>query len=961
MRSIKRTRVISLSKNKLFLYLFLLFSCLASGDLVCRAQIPTAQFTANQPPANYLKNSAAFRQEIMRMQITVARAGKLPMSITDVPRVEKDDVIKVRLLDEPVGGIKPDQSYWDWTFLVAFVNPSRNIKEGQEKQKSVSEEIQFRKSGWYKEYSFVVPYDSQPVFFLYPKPKYRSKILKLINKKYAEVQKLGDKTIEIAGAYAQIDSFLNELQGVLVQTQMSRYGSFVTYPDSIANGGYYNGNNNQLSSPVYNYNALVGQAVERLAQSFNIRLPSCWQTTNGNLYSGNYNLYSNQTSFGYAVTQDLIGRAQCVAKNVRIEDFDFSISRMLKEGGIFAATQLRDKYPQIAYWINIAAAALDFIVKVFQKSPLQIVPTIVSTAAMPINNNVPSNPALQNNQVKISLFAESQPTDQGFVSAYPVVVQKWQSDADPEIIELASPVLLESCLRAGTNILKNASLKEDPVADTFTKDFKFVVSSSNNFKREFSLKKNIGMGGWELNLSPDDINQISKINTDLEMEISGTRGFNEIKSPKFLLPISSAGGNGWQIKAESQKTFAVGGKRKVTLQNPVGGCRCLQSITFKPASGASFVFDANSKGGALEFSSDNKEVSFEIDATGFQPGQGQIELRTYGNQSPITLLVKLYPLPPGITDFKMAKGDNQAIVTGERLEQIQYIKINGKRAKTLPNQNQINNQINNQKTFVFEDANARQTDGTVLLEIGLEDDRSYQYPKTFTASPARPLIAANEAGEIEGTVISSNSAIKDKAGSAQLDLSKYPVIPVDAAGLSVTVQNKLTDYDFKQENLSVETRIEKSQSGDANSPKAAFEVLDSNTLKINFTLNEQIRKFLGGRRLQFRIRDKERGDSDWYTIKQTFVRVPQIESVKCTGEMNGQCKLTGQGIDYISQVSVDGGKNWFPENNASLQTQPSADGKTQALIPLLTDKNLLQIKLRDFPKTVGMQIRNFSF
>lgn len=217
--------------------LSLLFSGFAKAQTVSSTQSYQPQYfaPAPQPNTNYMRNSQAFRQEIMRMEINVAR-GDQTLPITQVPRVQKDDVIKVKLSDETVGGIRPDQSMYDWTFVVAFINPNRNMR-GKNKsenvdqkpktetlpdsqkavsanassptlssiavpavmppkefkklasakfnfaasdskdsteiagEESVSREINFRKSGWYKEYSFRVPYDSQPVFFLYPKPK----------------------------------------------------------------------------------------------------------------------------------------------------------------------------------------------------------------------------------------------------------------------------------------------------------------------------------------------------------------------------------------------------------------------------------------------------------------------------------------------------------------------------------------------------------------------------------------------------------------------------------------------------------------------------------------------------------------------------------------------------------------------------------------------------------------------
>lgn len=997
---------------------------------------PNAFNSGYSASTNYLKNSVAFRQEIARMEINVARGDKF-LPITQVPRVQKDDVIKVRLLDEAVGGIKLDQSNWNWTFLVAFVNPNRN----QDKEKSVSEEIQFRKSGWYKEYSFTVPYDSQPVFFLYPKPKYREKILKLIGEKFEEVQKLGDKTIELAGAYAQIGSFLNELQGVLYQTQSSRYagnnGSYNSYNPYGINNPYNPIGGVQQPNIPFNYNAFIEQTIERLARSFNIQLPSCWQS------SGSYNSYgsssynsnggyggymlgssSNANNFGYQVSQDLIGRAQCVARNIRIEDFDFSVSQLLKQGGILAATQLRDKYPQIAYWINLAAAALDFIVKAFQKSPLRIVPTIVQSndnqltgvngnginqnyqtyQNNPYQNNYASNPmsspgspngvnAPQQPPVKISLFAESVPSDNnGFVTAYPIVVQKWQPVPDPEVISLYPPVLSDPCLHAGVNILKSTSIGDEPAADIFTKDFRLVMTSTNSFKKEFPLKKNAGAGGWELNLTKEDLNSFPKVEMRMESYITGRRGFNELKSPSFDLPVSLGGT--YEITPESQKAFTVSGKRTVTLRNPLGGCQCLQAVIYKPSFGGQFVFEANAKdkNNQLQFSSDGRTASFEIDAGSFQPGAGQLEIRTFGGEVS-NVGLKLYPQPPVITDVKISKGDRYAIITGERLEQLQSVKINGKKAvvagakiptpasqpfnpninqnQTLNlNQNQnINNQFpdlnlnlgQNQKAFIFEDQSTRQTSGTVSIELGLEDDRSYPYPQTFTAGPARPTIAANDENEIEGTFVDNSNTVNSKNRIPQIDISKYPVVGISAAALSIVVKNRLTDYEFKGENLSIETRIEKSQPGTLQPPQVGFDVLDGNTLRLNFNFNEQSQKFIGGRRLQFRIHDKERGDSDWYTVRQTFVRIPEIKSVKCTPEMNGMCQMTGDGIDYIQQVSVDGGASWYPQDQSGLTAQPAPDGQKMALIPLLTDKKLLQIKLRDFPKTVGLPVSNFTF
>ena len=212
-------------------------------------------------------------------------------------------------------------------------------------------------------------------------------------------------------------------------------------------------------------------------------------------------------------------------------------------------------------------------------------------------------------------------------------------------------------------------------------------------------------------------------------------------------------------------------------------------------------------------------------------------------------------------------------------------------------------------------------------------------------------------------------------------MSKLPVFPIGITQISFNVQNILTDYDFKVENISLETSLEKSSSivngnGYSNPnfnpnvnnygsnvplPIVSFEILDWKNLRVTMQIAEPLQKLLGGRRLQFRIRDKERGDSDWYSIRQTFVRVPEIATVLCSNEMNGMCEMKGNSIDYISQVSTDGGKTWYPQSPTTLQVQPTADGQKLAMIPILSNKNILMIKLRDFPNGEGLFINSFSF
>lgn len=944
--SIKKN--ICFSGRKLVLRIFLFVVVFIAISETISAQYPQNNFMMNQPNQNYLANSSVFRQEIARMEINVTRAGKGPLPITQVPRLEKGDILKFRLMDELVNGLKPDQSNYDWNFLVAFINPGLNDDTVQ----TVSEEINLKKKGWYKEHIIVVPYDSQPIFFLYPKSQYRSKILKLINKNPDDIKKIGEKTIEIADAYGRIGMFLSELQTVVNRNYYRGLYNNYPYGGGVHSGGY---NQSFYGGNTYNDGFLAEQAIERLASSFNIQLPGCWGGNSpynynqpGGIYYPNNNYYNNNNGYynpyNYGMGNDLMARVQCIARSVRIEDFDISVARMIQQGGIFAASQLVQKYPQLAFWINIAAAALDFIFKVTNKAPLKLIPTVVSASETPIGPGGIQNGITES--TRISLFAESQPSDNGYVTAYPMVFHRWQANADPSMITLPMPVLMDSCLHAGQNIIRTTDVINDWITDNFTKNFQFNLTSTSGFQKSFNLRKNVGLGGWELNLSKEDLESIPKLNMQFQGFITGNRGFNKIQSPKFEVDISTMGN--WAVEANSQKFFTVGGKRIITLSNQNGNCRCLEQISYKPAFGGEFVFDLKK----LIFSPDGKNVSFEIDTTVFPAGQGQLELRHFGgNQTSLNL--KLLPQPPNIFNVKVAKGDSEVVISGERLEQIQAIQMNGKRAVLKSTVNNGADAVHSaapmllrEKVFVFEGGIQWQEANNFSLDLELDDQRVIKHPTMFGVSPSRPLIVVNENKEIEGFIVNktipptAKTKLSDKTGNLS-------VFPIEVATIGINIQNALTDFDFKVENLRIETRIENTSINPFSPPEIDYEVLDWRSIRLNLHLSEQTRRILGGRRIQFRLTDVRRGSSDWFTIKQTFVRTPQITSLKCAGK---ECELLGKGISYIQQISLDDGKTWFPQLPNGLITKSTENGLEMALIPNINGSKSLKLKLRDFPK-----------
>ncbi len=584
------------------------------------------QQNPNEYDENYSSKSP-FKIEIARLEASVYRPGEEPIPLSQIPRLNKGDVLKVKIANEAVNGIMPHQSNWDWTLLVAFINPSRNNAS----EETLSEEVRLRDKGWYSDNFFTVPYDSQPMIFLYPKPKYRKKILELIEKRPDEVRQMGEKVIEISSAYAHISSFLTQVQYM-------------------------------MASPNYG-NGLLEQSIEGMARSFNIQMPSCWRSSGYGYggysgYSSGYNSYGAGGS-GY---NDLASRAQCLSRNIRLEDLNFSVGRMLQQGGLMALAQLKQSHPEISKWIALAAVAVDFILKLTRKTAIRIIPAVVSTPDNPIytqngyngggynnggggyyngggNNtyyngggnttyyqgNTAGNNFAQGNvgdANKISLLANYQPNDKEFVTVYAYVPHKWQAEPEPKIANIYAPQMIEPCFHSGKNLLRNMDLRIEWLSDTFTRDFKLILNDNNGWKKEYDLRKNLGLNAWEADISKDDIAALPKNNV-FEAKIIGKRGFTMIESPTFQIPI--ANGGTWEASVKPGSN----GKSLVTLKRVAGDARCSQNIVYKPSTGQPVIFPITKENSFLKLTEDRNEITFEVDASS---ASDTIQIQQYGGE-----------------------------------------------------------------------------------------------------------------------------------------------------------------------------------------------------------------------------------------------------------------------------------------------------------------------------------------
>ena len=175
-------------------------------------------------------------------------------------------------------------------------------------------------------------------------------------------------------------------------------------------------------------------------------------------------------------------------------------------------------------------------------------------------------------------------------------------------------------------ILRNLDLRLEWLADTFTKDFKLVLSDKNGWKKEFELNKNLGLNAWEVELSKEDLALLPKTSVPFDAKITGRRGFTDVQSESFLVPVSN--GAMWESKIKPLSE----NKKLVTLHKISGDCNCEQIIIFKPAVGQQVVLPMVKENSFLKFSDDGKTISFEIDSANPQSIGDNIQMQLFGGE-----------------------------------------------------------------------------------------------------------------------------------------------------------------------------------------------------------------------------------------------------------------------------------------------------------------------------------------
>lgn len=348
----------------------------------------------------------------------------------------------------------------------------------------------------------------------------------------------------------------------------------------------------------------------------------------------------------------------------------------------------------------------------------------------------------------------------------------------------------------------------------------------------------------------------------------GDWGFDRFEGPDFTL--QAPGDGSWTIAGEAP-TLVVGRDNGLTLTGQAPAC--VEGVTIRQGDGPPQSLGWKVQG--------DDRLALTLPLAERRPGDVKIEVKYQGVPTPSVITLKAYTQASRLDALSIHAGDNAAILSGQRLDQVAAVDLAG--LGFAPGELVRDGSVDRLQLRASGDGAALKAGDQATARIRLKDGRSVTLPVTVAA--ARPRIT-----------LLSRSITPGKADGRPLILSGEQLLPDD--GRLVFSVRAGEGGAFRSDDVLEIAAADGAPSVRLGSGKG-LSLSGSDVLVA--TLDPAVLAPASGA-LRFRlVRGAEAGD--WQPLV-TLARLPKIEGVACEG---AQCTIRGRDlflIDAVDDVAV---------------------------------------------------------
>ncbi|MGB7189157.1 MAG: hypothetical protein WBD10_03400 [Acidobacteriaceae bacterium] len=453
----------------------------------------------------------------------------------------------------------------------------------------------------------------------------------------------------------------------------------------------------------------------------------------------------------------------------------------------------------------------------------------------------------------------------------------------------------------------------------YARNLKLHLQAANGKSVELPLTADPARGGLDVDTRPL---AGTIIGTDVKASIRGQWGFDPFTGPEIQLQGSHE--QTWKIAEADDAPLVVGREDTVLLE--ADNASCVSGVQFRSADGKAI----KAKWKLVK----PNQVQVTLPLKDAQPGSMILMVKQAGLEKPADISVRAFAQAAHLSGFTLHSGDRQGMLTGNRLDEVASLKIQG-----IPFKPGTLTSTKGDDQLVMETADAKAASalkaGQTLKAVAtLRDGRTLAV--TATVDAARPSV----------TLLSKSVQQDNRTGDA---VANNNILISDPDELP---QNAVLLFSLKAETPENFTRAEKIEVATADGSSSTMLTLANGlTLQDRHIAVARLdpAKAFGASTfgpLRFRVVTEDGVKGDWQKLS-TLVRLPSFQSLQCGDKPEVACKLRGSNLFLVDSIAQT------QQFTNPVQVPDGFPGRVLP-VPHPADGGELYVKLRDDPSVVNV-------
>jgi len=446
-------------------------------------------------------------------------------------------------------------------------------------------------------------------------------------------------------------------------------------------------------------------------------------------------------------------------------------------------------------------------------------------------------------------------------------------------------------------------------------DFALSVPTKTGATLALPVKPDAAQGGFVVDTKNRPAGDLE---TQLVATLRGNWGFDSFAGPTFHLRNVQPGG--WSVPAADQGALIVGREDTVHLQSV--GAVCAEKISLT-------LPDGREVRAGWKLSGSN-EVAITVPLKDSGTGPVKVSVKQFGQNQPEELKLQAYSEAAKLDEFSISAGDEQGVLEGTRLDQVNSFELNGIRfspAKLM--------RVERKDLLYLSAPNPAatgnfQTNENLVARVALKDGRVLDLQTKV--QPPRPRVSL------------LSKSIQAGASGSGIRLGDQDLLPQDGK-IKFFVKSELPEKFGRNEKIEVASEDE-SFRVTLGAAEGNLVMQDAETVMATL---EPLKAFGASAfgQLRFRAVSEEGRLGDWIPLAK-LVRLPSLKEVRCPDSPDQQCRLSGNSLFLVESVASD---QQFTRNSPV----PAGFADSSLNVPR-PNGTLLYLRLRDDPGTAVMAV-----